>query len=72
MGNVAVPEQLAGIDELYELDASETGPENGDDGEGAGAEPEEMPHPVEPEEMPHPVEPEEMPHPVEPEEMPHP
>jgi hypothetical protein len=61
MGNVAVAEQLAGIEELYELDASETEPEK----EGGG---EEMPHP----EMPHPVEPEEMPHPVEPEEMPHP
>ena len=65
MGNVAFAEELVDIEELYELNASETGPEE-------DIEPEEMPHPVEPEEMPHPVEPEEMPHPVKPEEMPHP
>ncbi len=63
MGNVAVAGELVGIDELFELDASETEPENGDDGQDGDVEPEEMPHPVEPEEMPHPVKPEEMPHP---------
>ena len=56
MGNVAFAEELVDIEELYELNASETGPEE-------DIEPEEMPHPVEPEEMPHPIKPEEMPHP---------
>ena len=55
MGNVAVAEELTGsgeLDQLYLLDASETGPE--DDGEddshdeddkdkGEGAQPDEMP-----------------------------
>ncbi len=58
MGNVAVTEELAGLgelDELYELDASETEPEDdededdtGDDedeDEGGGLQPEDMPHP---------------------------
>jgi hypothetical protein len=58
MGNVAFAEELAGIDELdelYELNASETGPED-------------MPH-EEPGDMPH-EEPEDMPH-AEPDDMPH-
>jgi len=59
MGHVAVAGELVGIDELFEPNASETEPENGDE----GVESEEMPHPLEPEEMPHPAEPEEMPHP---------
>lgn len=63
MGNAAVAYELVGIDELYELDASETEPESGDDGEDGDVQPEETPHPVEPEEMPHPIKPEEMPHP---------
>jgi hypothetical protein len=54
MGKAAVPGELVGIDELFEVDASETEPENGDDGEDGDAEPEEMPHPMKPEEMPHP------------------
>ena len=58
MGNVAVAEELAGsdeLDELYQLDASETEPEDDeddedeDDGEGddegEGIQPEDMPHP---------------------------
>lgn len=62
MGNVAVAEELAGLDELdelYELDASETEPEDDededededdtdddeDDDEGGGLQPEDMPHP---------------------------
>ena len=49
MGNLALAEDLAGIDELYELNASETEPE-----------PDDMPH-VEPDDMPH-VEPDDMPH----------
>ena len=57
MGNAGFAEELADIVEPYELNASETGPEDDD------IEPEEMPHPIEPEEMPHPIEPEEMPHP---------
>jgi hypothetical protein len=61
MGNVAVAEleRIDELEDLYQVNASET-------------EPEGMPHPVEPEGMPHPVEPEGMPHPVEPEGMPHP
>jgi hypothetical protein len=46
MGNIALAQDLAGINELaelYELYASETEPE---------PEPEDMPH-VEPEDMPH-------------------
>lgn len=50
MANAAFAEELTRIEELYELNASETGPE--DDGEDE--EPQEMPHPVDPEEMPHP------------------
>jgi hypothetical protein len=53
MMNAAVAEELPGVDELdelYRLDASETEPEDDEE----GVEPEEMPHPVEPEEMPHP------------------
>jgi hypothetical protein len=59
MGNVAVAEELAGsdeLDELYRLDASESGPEDepdddeqGDEDEdegdeGTGIKPEGMPH----------------------------
>jgi hypothetical protein len=62
MGNVAVAEELAGsdeLDELYKLEASESGPEDdedeeedddgegeedGEDGEGEGIKPEGMPH----------------------------
>jgi hypothetical protein len=53
MGNTAVIEELAGIndlEDLYELDASESSPEDDDDedeGEGDGDEdvqPEEIPH----------------------------
>ena len=40
MGNVAFAEELVDIEELYELNASETGPEDDED-----IEPEEMPHP---------------------------
>ncbi len=57
MGNAAVAVELPGaeeLDELYRLDASETEPEDDEDDDEAGVEPEEMPHPVEPEEMPHP------------------
>ena len=49
MGNVAFAEEFADIEELYELNASETGPEDDED-----VDPEEMPHPIDPEEMPHP------------------
>lgn len=60
MGNVAIAEELAGLDELeelYRLDASETEPEDdtddedeedgAEDGEDGGEEihPEDMPHP---------------------------
>jgi len=76
MGNVAFAGELVDIEELYELNASETGPEDDEDIEPEEmpppVEPEEMPPPVEPEEMPHPIKPEEMPHPIKPEEMPHP
>jgi hypothetical protein len=60
MGNVAVAEELAGsdeLDELYRLDASESGPEDepddddeqddedeDEDDEGTGIKPEGMPH----------------------------
>jgi hypothetical protein len=62
MGNVAVAEELAGsdeLDELYRLDASESGPEDepedddrqddedegdGEGDEGTGIKPEGMPH----------------------------
>ena len=60
VGNAGFAEELADIEEPYELNASETGPEDDEDDD---IEPEEMPHPIEPEEMPHPIEPEEMPHP---------
>ena len=43
MGNPALAEDLAGIDELYELNASEPEPE---------PEPDDMPH-VKPDDMPH-------------------
>jgi hypothetical protein len=54
MGNVAVAEELAGsdeLDELYRLDASESGPEDEPDdededdsqGEDEGIKPDEMP-----------------------------
>jgi len=55
MGNVAVAEELAGIDELeelYRLDATETEPEDEEDDEDEDdtdddeeLEPEDMPHP---------------------------
>lgn len=59
MGNTAVAGELAStdtLDELYRLDASEGGPEPGDDEpdddddededeDGGGIEPEDMPHP---------------------------
>ncbi len=55
MGNAAVAEFLAStedLDELYKLNASETGPEDGEDneegeedGEGGGIKPDEMPEP---------------------------
>ena len=54
MGHVAVAGELVGIDELFKLDASETEPENGDDGNDEDVEPGEMPHPTKPGEMPHP------------------
>jgi hypothetical protein len=53
MGNLAVAEELAGSDELeelYRLDASETGPEEDEDGEEekeedeGDAEPQGIPH----------------------------
>jgi hypothetical protein len=82
MGNTAFADQLASVDELaelYELNASQTEPGNGqedDEEEHGGLEPEDMPHAepgdmphVEPEDMPH-AEPGDMPH-VEPEDMPH-
>ncbi len=63
MGNATVLGELAGraeLDELYRLDASESDPgdepadgQDQDSGDGEGAEPEGMPHPVEPEGMPH-------------------
>ena len=55
MGNVAVTEERASLDELYQLDASETQPEDDEDDEdeadgegddeGEGIQPEDMPHP---------------------------
>jgi hypothetical protein len=63
MGNAAVAEELPGadeLDELYRLDASESGPEDDDgdenededddgdddgDGDGGGFKPGEIPHP---------------------------
>jgi len=54
MGNVAVAEELVGIDELeelYRLDATETEPEDEEDDEDEDdtddeeLEPEDMPHP---------------------------
>jgi hypothetical protein len=52
MGNAAVAEELAGSDELYKLDASETEPEDeddeddeeGDEGDEEGVEPDVVPH----------------------------
>lgn len=61
MGNVAIAEELAGsaeLDELYKLDASESGPEDdedeeddegeeadeGEEDEGEGIKPQGMPH----------------------------
>ncbi len=54
MGNLAIAEELASseeLDELYKLDASETGPEDDgddendeeDDDDGEGIKPDEMP-----------------------------
>ena len=45
MGNPALAEDLAGIDELYELNASETEPEPEDeDDEDEEFEPDDIPH----------------------------
>jgi hypothetical protein len=52
MGNTAVAEELAGLDELeelYELNASESEPEDEDDdededGDDGGMQPEDTPH----------------------------
>jgi hypothetical protein len=54
MGNLAVAEELAGSDELeelYRLDASETGPEEEEGEEDEGEEPEE--EEMEPRGIPH-------------------
>jgi hypothetical protein len=59
MENLALAEELAGsdeLDELYKLDASESGPE------GDEVEPEDIPHEAEPEDIPHEAEPEDIPH----------
>lgn len=57
MGNVAIAEELLDsdeLDELYKLNASESGPEDdGEDDEEGDVEPEDIPHEVEPEDIPH-------------------
>jgi hypothetical protein len=77
MGNVAVADELAGIDEpeeLHQLNASE--PEPGDDeeeeDEGTGVEPDVMPEPAKPAVMPEPAKPAVMPEPAKPAVMPEP
>jgi hypothetical protein len=55
MRNVAVADEQAGIDELedlYQLNASESGPE--EDEEDEGMEPDVMPEPAKPDVMPEP------------------
>ena len=64
MGNVAVADELASIDELddlYQLNASESEPEEGEEDEGM--EPDVMPEPSKPAVMPEPIKPDVMPEP---------